>query len=277
MYGTPEFARRSEDVENRLLLVGLGEVADVGKIGRHVRRAAGREQNEGHDLLVADPVLGNAAPRIAVRVQFAALQRKACFRAARIAEDLAHLQPEHVPQDGAVDVDAGAGARCSEDDLLALGHIIPVLHARGVPRVAHAEIARDAADPAILGEIDVRLFRMRQRFRDEPVVERDDVRAVGRQGTVQPLDRGEAACARRILHNDVGAAGNMPVEMTREDARILIVTAARREADHEVDAAPLVELGRRLGERRAARARMRAPETWTTHAASTRSKQACYA
>ena len=119
--------------------------------------------------------------------------------------------------------------------------LLPGLDAGAVPGVADAEILADVADPAEVEEVDADLLRHGQRLRDQPGVERVDEGAVGGRGGGGVLHRIEARGARHVLHDDVGIARDVAAEMPRQHARVVIVAAAGREADHDANGLALVE------------------------------------
>ena len=66
------------------------------------------------------------------------------------------------------------------------------------------------------------------------------VPSVGRGGG-GVFHRIEARGARHVLHDDVGIAGDVPADMARQHARVVVVAAAGREADHDAHGLALVE------------------------------------
>ena len=150
----------TEHVQERALLVGLGEGADVDRALRDLLAAFRRETHEGMDLLLIDPGDRNRCIGAAVAVELAALDGDALLGAAGETEDLAYRRVEHLTQRRAVDVVAGALSGRAEDELLAAHHLVPGLHAVRPEAVADPVVGGDDADPGEVAEIDLDGFRL---------------------------------------------------------------------------------------------------------------------
>src|SRR6516165_163652 len=81
--------------------------------------------------------------------------------------------------------------------------------------------------------------------------EQTDCGAVLGRDRVEVVGGAQAAGARHVLHHDIGIARNVAAQMTRQQARDDVVTAARPVADDHIDLLALVEIfDRALSERR---------------------------
>ena len=117
--------------------------------------------------------------------------------------------------------------------------------------VANPVIGRDDADPGIFAEIEVDLVRLDDGLGDHARIEDPHHRAVLRRGQVEIAHRGQAPGARHVLHDDGRIAGNVIADIARQHARIIVVAAGRREADHDGEELALVEIvGARLRHKR---------------------------
>ena len=86
-----------------------------------------------------------------------------------------------------------------------------------------------------------------------PGIERIDHGAVGRRRGGDIAHRIQARRARHVLHDDVRLARDVAADVAREHARVVVVTAARRETDDDADRLAFVEIrdvlrGSRSGE-----------------------------
>ena len=75
--------------------------------------------------------------------------------------------------------------------------------------------------------------------------------AVLRRGQVEIAHRGQTPRPRHVLHDDGRIAGNVAADIARQDARIIVVAAGGREADHDGEELALVKIvGARLRHQR---------------------------
>ena len=125
----------------------------------------------------------------------------------------------------------------------------------------------------IVGEPDLVDLGRRERFGDQARIERgDDGAVLGRVG-VEIAHRRHAGRARHVLHDDVRIARDVAAEMARQQARILVVAAAGRIADHERDRLAFVEA--LLRERTVSRHASIRPRERGQHRANRRGGRSC--
>ena len=217
MNGRPTSSPPLSRLSSCLLLVALGEGADIdGALGDFVDALAG-ETHEGMGQALVDPFQRNAAVGAAIAVERALLDGQPLLGAARDSRDLLDRRVEHLAQRRAVDVVAGGLAGRAEDELLAVHHLVPGLRTPfGAIAVADPVIRRDDADPGIFAEIEIDLVRLHDRLGDQAGIEDGHDRAVLRRGQVEIAHRRQAPGPRHVLHDDGRIAGNVIADIARQ-------------------------------------------------------------
>ena len=191
---------------------------------------------------LADPFQRNAAVGPAIAVKSALLDGKPLLGAAGISHDLLDRRVEHLAQRRAVDVVARSLAGRTQDKLFAVHHLVPGLRTVIAVAVANSVIGCDDADPGIIAEVELDPFGLDDGLRDHARIEDHHHRAILRRGEIEVANRGQAAGARHVLHDDGRISGNVIADVARNIARVTVVAAGRREADDDTEHLALVEV-----------------------------------
>ena len=133
--------------------------------------------------------------------------------------------------------------------------VLDVLGFRGVPADHRFQHGGHAADIGEFGRLVLHARGLERLFQHHGLGHHRERGAVLGRDIVEIIRRPQAAGARHGLHHDERIARDVPPHVVREQARVEIVAAARREADIEVDGGALVEgFHRLLRQRRIAEA-----------------------
>ena len=99
-----------------------------------------------------------------------------------------------------------------------------------------------AADPDEFSRIEARIDISDQRFDRHVVGDDAEHSTVARGLVIEPICFREAARGRHVLHDDDGVAWDMPADIARDDAGIIVVSGAWFRPGIDFDGAAPVEL-----------------------------------
>src|SRR5262249_29741953 len=137
----------------------------------------------------------------------------------------------------------GAGPGAADDERLR-PHVGPGLDAGRRTKRTDADLVRNAAEPAELRGLVKRPFAAaEQRIEERAAGEAAEGRAILGPEWVEAVRRLDRAGARHVLHDNGRVSGDVAADVAAERAGVEVVATARGVADHQVDAAPAVEVG----------------------------------
>ena len=185
----------------------------------------------------------------AAAMNLAFLQRQVDLDAARIAAHLLEFDAEGFFQDVVHDrgqIRSSGGA--------AFGRFLGVHDVfDGFPRRLGSHVKQqvaliDAAQPSYFAHVERRFLASEQLVKIDAAARHAQRQAVRFRDAVNVIGRAQRTGAGHILNDDVWVSWNVLAHMAREDARILVVKTAGREADDDANRFVFVER-RRIGRR----------------------------
>ena len=202
-----------------------------------------------------------AGPAIAAHaLHLAALDRDGVLAHPRIAGHDLELRAEQIVLHHRQVVGRRALGRAGDDQFVRQ-QVLEVLHRRILARDAHVGVAVGAADIDELARVVRRRHVADQRLQDGAGKDGADGGAVLRRQRIDVAGGLVAAGARHVLRHDRRVAGNVAADVPRDLARIGVVAAAGRRADHDGDLlAPVEFLDGILGSRTSREQAMTASE-----------------
>src|SRR5262249_24751015 len=176
----------------------------------------------------------------AIAIELGALHGDADRARVGIAEHGLEARAEHGVEELWKVVALGRRAGRADRDVAPFG-ILDRRDATLGPGDAGGDIAADAAEPAEFERVVARLLIAIERLGHQAARWGGDHAAVARRDVIEVVEHDDAACARHVLRDHGGLAGNELADVAREEPQIEIIAGADAIADQHAHTLVLVE------------------------------------